>query len=228
MLLNNMKCPYCLENFHVSWYNFPGDISDLEGHYQVRRTHCPSCKRVIIELGTYIQPGIDGGGDWTYQLVKPKGISRSPVSNAVPDTFVNDYKEACLVLTDSAKASAALSRRCLQNILREKAGVKNSNLSDEIQQALDSNSLPSYIAEDLDAVRNTGNFAAHPTKSTGTGEIVEVEVGEAEWNLDVLEELFDFYFVQPGIAKKKREALNKKLADAGKPPMKEPATATSK
>lgn len=31
------------------------------------------------------------------------------------------------------------------------------------------------------------------------------------------EGLFDFYFVQPAILRKKRDALNKKLADAGKP-----------
>ena len=52
--------------------------------------------------------------------------------------------------------------------------------------------------------------------------MVDVKLGEAEWNLDVLEGLFDFYFVQPAILKKKREALNKKVADAGKPPMKSP------
>ena len=51
-------------------------------------------------------------------------------------------------------------------------------------------------------------------------EVVEVEPGEAEWNLDVLEGLFDFCFVQPTLMKKKREALNNKLAKAGKPPMK--------
>ena len=49
---------------------------------------------------------------------------------------------------------------------------------------------------------------------------VRVEPGEAEWNLDVLEALFDFYYVQPAKHKKKKAALNKKLADAGKPPMK--------
>jgi hypothetical protein len=74
--------------------------------------------------------------------------------------------------------------------------------------------------ESIDAVRNIGNFAAHPQKSTATGEILEVEFGESEWLLDVLESLFDFYFVQPSILKAKRDALNKKLNDAGKPPMK--------
>ena len=49
----------------------------------------------------------------------------------------------------------------------------------------------------LDAVRNIGNFAAHPIKSLGSGEIMDVEPGEAEWSLDVLKELFGFYFVRP-------------------------------
>lgn len=152
-------------------------------------------------------------------LVWPKGVSRAPVPAEVPPAIVEDYKEACLVLSDSAKASAALSRRCLQNLLRQAAGVKPGDLSGEIQQVLDSNKLPTPIAENIDAVRNIGNFAAHPNKSKSTGEVVPVEPGESEWNLDVLESLFDFYFVQPARAKAKRDALNRKLADAGKPPV---------
>jgi hypothetical protein len=42
------------------------------------------------------------------------------------------------------------------------------------------------------------------------------------WTLDILEGLFDFYFVQPSLMKKRREELDKKLKDAGKPPMKSP------
>lgn len=138
----------------------------------------------------------------------------------MPAEFTADYKEACLVLADSPKASAALSRRCLQHLLREKAKVKPSDLANEIQEVLDSHVLPSDVANDLDAVRNIGNFSAHPIKSTHTGEIVNVAPGEAEWTLNVLEELFDFYFVRPARSAAKRAALNTKLADAGKPPMK--------
>lgn len=76
------------------------------------------------------------------------------------------------------------------------------------------------LAESIDAIRNIGNFAAHPMKSQTTGEIVEVEPGEAEWNLDVLESLFDFFFDQPAILKAKKDALNTKLAGVGKPPLK--------
>jgi len=84
----------------------------------------------------------------------------------------------------------------------------------------DDGKLPSILHDSLDAIRNIGNFAAHPIKSESTGEIIEVEDGEAEWNLDVLEALFDYYFVQPTALEKKREALNKKLKEAGKPPLK--------
>jgi hypothetical protein len=153
-------------------------------------------------------------------LVRPKGSSRSPCPIEVPKQFADDYVEACLVAPDNPKASAALSRRCLQNIIREKAKVRPGNLADEIQQALDSGALPSYLAEVIDGVRNIGNFAAHPLKSLNTGEIVPVEPAEAEWNLDVLEGLFDFYFVQPTLIEKKRQVIDQKLKEVGKNPMK--------
>ncbi|HYZ71467.1 MAG TPA: DUF4145 domain-containing protein [Chthoniobacterales bacterium] len=118
-----------------------------------------------------------------------------------------------------------MSRRGVQNLLREEAKTNKKDLADQIQEVLDSGKLPSYLAENIDAIRNIGNFAAHPIKSTNTGEIVDVEPGEAEWTLDVLEELFDFYIVQPAKAKAKRDALNQKLQDAKKPPLKQPPAA---
>ena len=149
--------------------------------------------------------------------VWPKGTARPATPSEVPPTIAEDYKEACLVLTDSPKASAALSRRCLQNVLREAAAVKYSDLANEIDEVIASNKLPSTIATNLDAVRTIGNFAAHPIKSQVTGQIVDVEPGEAEWNLEVLESLFDFYYVLPARDKARRDALNKKLTAAGKP-----------
>src|SRR5690606_22414791 len=120
----------------------------------------------------------------------PKTTARPAPPAEVPPEFADDYKEASLVLADSPKASAALSRRCLQHLLREKAGVKHSDLAKEIDQVLSSSGLPSHLAEAIDAIRNIGNFAAHPIKSTASGEVTEVEPGEAEWNLDVLDGLF--------------------------------------
>ena len=106
--------------------------------------------------------------------------------------------------------------------------IKKRNLDMEIQEVLDSKILPSHTADALDAVRQIGNFATHPQKSTNTGEILDVEEGEAEWSLDVIESLFDHCFVQPAILKKKREELNKKLKDAGKPLLKDSVSEKNK
>lgn len=239
-----MKCPYCLENFHENWiyFEYPDTLQPLEYAsflkeddklISLRHCYCPSCKKLIIQIGsikiaviesmkrtlTSIQPqNISRYYKWF--TVKPKSISRAPLPNEVPKEFAADYIEACLVLYESPKASAALSRRCLQYLLIEKAEAKGDNLSKQIQYVLDSKDLPSYLSDGLDAVRNIGNFAAHAIKNHNTGEIAEVEPGEAEWNLNILEELFDFYFVRPSIYAKKKDALNQKLEDCGKPPMK--------
>ncbi|MEO7529931.1 MAG: DUF4145 domain-containing protein [Sediminibacterium sp.] len=210
-----MKCPHCTVSFHAEL-----DHTELQrgsdGYWVAIHQECPECDKAIIFI-----KNSTGGSTRLEYLAYPKGISRSPLPSEVDDqNVVNDYNESSLVLQDSAKASAALSRRCLQHILREKAGVKKPNLDSEIQEVLDSGTLPSDIAENLDAVRNIGNFAAHPIKSTSSGEIVDVEPNEAEWNLEVLEQLIDFYYVRPAIAKRKRDELNVKLASAGKPPLK--------
>ena len=120
----------------------------------------------------------------------------------------------------SPKASAALSRRILQNVLREKFGIERSSLAQEIDNFIQLNGVPSYLTDAIDAIRNIGNFAAHPLKDTHSGEIVDVEPGEAEWLLEVLEALFDFAFVQPKRLEERKKKLNKKLNGIGKPQMK--------
>jgi hypothetical protein len=184
----------------------------------------PQCAKSILFLvnGDWVRTSVGYRVDGVRRqvLIRPRGTNRPPVPAEVLDEFAEDYREACVVLPDSPKASAALSRRALQHLLREKGGASQKDLAKQIQHVLDEGKLPSYLVESVDGVRNIGNFAAHPTKSSATGEIVAVEPGEAEWNLDTIEALFDFYFVQPAALRAKRDALNKKLRDAGKPQMK--------
>ncbi len=220
-----MKCPHCRIDFHDKIDRINIGI-DAEGGWVLLKRDCPSCHKMILHLANG-EPIVNIyhdltsiTGDIKTILVRPKGSSRPPCPDEVPTKFAEDYVEACLVLSDSPKASAALSRRCLQLILREIAKVKPRELANEIQEVIDRGTLPSHIVEVIDAVRHIGNFAAHPLKSDKSGEIIPVEPGEAEWNLDVLEALFDFYFVQPSIIQKKKDALNQKLKEAGKKPMK--------
>ena len=137
--------------------------------------------------------------------------------------FRSDYTEACNVLEISTKASAALARRVLQGILTDQ-GYKSKNLAQQIDAVLDENDpvkvLPSHIRDTMDAVRHFGNFAAHPITEATSLQIIDVEPEEAEWCLEIIEALFDHYYVTPARARERRDQLNQKLAQAGKKPAK--------
>jgi hypothetical protein len=215
-----MKCPHCSVEIHEGFredqiYNANGlgREDETSTFWKAMYMVCPACKKAII----YLRKAWSNEEDvW---LVYPKSSVRPPAAPEVPAELANDYNEAGAVLPHSAKASAALSRRCVQSLLRAQ-GYTQKDLAPAIQAVLDAKQLPSWLAENLDAIRNIGNFAAHPMKDSNTGAVVEVEPHEAEWNLEVLEGLFDFYYVQPAKDAAKRAAFNAKLAAVGKPPMK--------
>jgi hypothetical protein len=161
-----MKCPHCNTSFHDVPQLDPID-QDSKGNWAIEKLLCPEpdCGQMTLFLleGDF---GHDPQGGWylvelrSKRMVYPKGSNRPPVPPAIPKEFAEDYIESCLVLADSPKASAALSRRCLQHILREKAGIKRGDLATEIQQVIDSRTLPSHLNESIDAIRNIGNFAS--------------------------------------------------------------------
>ncbi len=172
---------------------------------------CPNCEGLIVKAD------IRTGDKIIERYVWPFSVLRK-IPDEVPAHIAADFREAAEVLTISPKASAALSRRCLQTLLREAGKSEKANLIDQISDVLPD--LPKALRSSVDAIRNIGNFGAHPIKSTATGMIMDVEPQEAEWNLDILEELFDYYYVQPKRIQSKRDSLNAKLAEANKKPLK--------
>ncbi len=123
-------------------------------------------------------------------------------------------------MSATPKSSAALTRRLLQNILREEFQISKNSLAEEIEIFINKPGIPSHLTDAVDAVRNIGNIAAHPSKDKTTGVIVPVESGEAEWLIEVIEQLFDFVFIQPKKLEKRKQELNLKLDKLGKPQMK--------
>jgi hypothetical protein len=220
-----MICPYCSIGYHdkiEETLNLKTSSEDGKSRTIEVRT-CPECGRMNLTLKSWVYYNRAPICDMTFLMYPPTSTNnRPPCPPEVPESFSQDYNEACacLDLANSPKASAALSRRCLQNLLREVAKVKHSNLSNEIDEIIKRNELPSDLADLIDAIRGVGNFAAHPIKSENTGEIIPVEVGEAELSLSILEALFDFYFVRPAILAKKTAEIDKKMIESGKNPLK--------
>lgn len=202
-----VKCPHCLETFREEKLDYA-----LTSRHELSWVVCPGCNSPTVWIRTVAANVI------RKPMVYPRAQARLALSAEVPEDIARDYAEACEVLAISAKASAALSRRILQRLLREYGGFRERTLETEIEKALPT--LPSHLADAIDAVRHVGNIATHPIHSGTTGEIVDVEAGEADWLLSTVEALIDFYVVQPAVLAAKRAALNEKLADAQKPRLK--------
>lgn len=210
-----MKCPHCSVEIHSN-PNMNGIVmSDGQIGFEVDNQVCPSCKKLIIEL--VYGPVFDRSGFSFIRTEKAQRIfiypmaSQRPVAIEVPKNLARDYREAATVIVNSPKASAALSRRILQAIIHEHAGIKKRNLFEEIQALIDAKTVPTHITDELDLIRHIGNWAAHPNRYETTGEIVDVEPNEAEACLDAIDGLFDFYFVQPAKSLQRRQALQQKI-----------------
>lgn len=225
-----MICPYCNVGVRFEVQDV-GPVHDdgIDGKqlgYQLAETFCPECQGFVVLLrrGQYWQHDLEDGGsrelmDSSVEVIFPSPKNPRPLPAEVPESYRADFAEACAVLSISPKASAAISRRVLQHLLREELKIVHRTLEQEIADFISRPGVPSDLVEAVDAIRNVGNFAAHPMKNTSTGEVLEVEPGEANWLLDVLESLFDFQFVQPKRLAANKASLNKKLTSAGRPPI---------
>jgi hypothetical protein len=165
-------------------------------------------------LGDLIKNGI---------TVWPRFAQREPLGDGVPEALKTDYLEACEVLPISAKASAALSRRVLQAILREQ-GYASRDLAQQIDAVLQETHsdkvLPTSLRQNVDVIRKFGNFSAHPVTDATTLQVIDVEPQEAEWCLEIVERLFDHYYVRPAADARRLAEFNKTLQQAGQPPTK--------
>jgi len=226
-----MDCPHCGKAFHDSWTETAiQENSNVSPplFWRVNSTICPACLNSIFHLTKYAlllshspqqgrQPTMARQEDFR---VFPTNTFRKPTPQEVPSDIKEDYEEACKVLPMSNKASAALSRRCLQGILRGQ-GYTQRDLSVQIDALLNeqdpAKAIPSSLRETVDVIRNFGNFSAHQITDQTTLQVLAVDPGEAEWCLDILEEMFDHYYVKPAEAKARKAALDEKLAAAGKP-----------
>jgi len=215
----NFTCPYCNHhttitnpNYFEHWEKIDIQKSN-EGEVGIyfRAITCPnkSCNKLWLQLNlssTYMEHG-------TYGIWKKDTIIKNwqllPESNAkvlpdyIPEAIQQDYYEACRICDLSPKASATLSRRCLQGMIRDFWGINKSKLKDEID-ALEEKIDP-ITWEAIDSVRGVGNIGAHMEKDINL--IIDVEPNEAQLLTDLIEQLIDDWYIQ----KHEREERMKKV-----------------
>ena len=122
-------------------------------------------------------------------------------SNSVPKEIYNDYAQACAILTASPSASATLSRRCLQRMIRDRWNIECSLLKNEINK-IDKNDISKIERKALHAVKDIGNIGAHPN------EILDVTFEDAELSIKIIEIFLQKWYIdEPAEQKLLSEAI---------------------
>jgi len=188
-----MRCPSCAGLLQPDPH-IQRQMHEKVGVWKIYSGACPACDQTLILLSTGASQTEPPHLEIHESL---KELHRQPLPPEVIVPYARDYDEACFILFDSPRASAALSRSCLQLLLREKGEIQPGALSSEVAQVLASKRLPPNLNSILAGVVDVCNLEGNRLKNMQPGLIQESGAGEAEYLLDLLEALFDFYFVAP-------------------------------
>jgi len=208
-------CPYCnrpctIDNNDVRTMSDWIQINKKYGYYHSTTTIivCPNpeCEQqsVFLDISKYNRAH-DCVGDTIYSWNLLPESEAKPFPDYIPIQILNDYKEACLIKNKSSKASATLSRRCLQGIIRDFWGVKKGRLVDEIN-ALEEKVDP-VTWDAINSVRHVGNIGAHMEKDVNI--IIDVEPEEAGLLIWLIETLLNDWYVNRHERQKRMTGLVK-------------------
>lgn len=203
----NWECPHCHRPTTIVDSSKVDGITTLtinnaDGNKQLLTQFIvcpnPSCRKYALSVSLhdyeYVGNVLNAGWKATklvnsWRLVPQSGAKVFP--DYIPEGILNDYKEACAIKDLSPKASATLSRRCLQGMIRDFFGISKRTLLEEIK-AIKEKIAPTTW-EGIDAIRAVGNIGAHMERDIDI--IIDVEPNEAQLLIDLVEQLLGEWYI---------------------------------
>lgn len=199
--MSSFQCPYCSNIMSVSdntlQNRYPGFTKNNDLDYtgygytygeactKISFYKCPNCEEYTIFAS--------GMGDKVSDIdtiIRPKSLAKQ-FPDYIPKAIRQDYEESCAISKLSPKASATLSRRCLQGMIRDFWNIKESNLAKAIERL--NGKIPVTQWQVIDGVRRIGNIGAHMEKDINL--IVDIEPEEAEKLLKLIELLMEQWYI---------------------------------
>jgi hypothetical protein len=177
-----------------------------------------ACKELVIRVHeeSHLPPHVVEDRDsltWTW-FARPRSVRRS-IDALIPEPFRTDYVEAAAILDASPRMSSVLSRSLLADLLEEYAGLDDFSLNARIKSFREDTKHPANLREGMHHFREIADFGAH-TQKNDQAQIISVTREDAEWMLDFIDRVFDYFIVSP---EKDRQMLGKwdeNIADAGR------------
>jgi len=194
------KCPYCNTSCHddgkieVQYYlthegvgvlHVLKDEEKIPDAVVVEISECPECGKTAVHVESYYK---SKGFKFSFSYPPPGAKS---IPEYIPEAIRDDYFEALAIVDASPKASATLSRRCLQGMIHDFWGIKEKNLNAEITSL--KGRVPQAQWNAMDALRKMGNIGAHMEKDINF--VIDVEPEEARNLIKLIELLIDKWYV---------------------------------
>lgn len=224
-------CPFCQRAVSAKTIEHLQSSPPREGartlRVRIRFMPCPNrrCREVSIRAYLYNRrtprpvPGLRGLSSKERNVLpdefpietwlRPTALDSKVFPAYIPEAIRWDYTEACLIRTLSPKASATLSRRCLQGMIRNFWEVKKKrNLKQEIDAI--KNKVDPQVWAAIDSLREIGNIGAHMEKDVNL--IIDVDPEEASKLIKLNELLFEEWYIN----REERRKLVQEVADIGK------------
>ena len=194
--MSGFTCPYCGMVMSISSHtntkrtaSFDGFTNNANGYSPSSLCldfyNCPNCNEYTISV-----EGLGDGVTDVSMQIRPNSLARK-FPSYIPKAIRSDYEEACAIVSLSPKASATLSRRCLQGMIRDFHGIKKNTLYDEISALKDT--IDPSLWSSLDSLRQLGNIGAHMEKDTNL--IVDIDPDEAQTLIKLIELLMKEWYI---------------------------------
>jgi hypothetical protein len=237
----DIRCPTCTRESNPAWHFFetqtPGEVGYVSGLPRGTKAaqqvaldwmHCANeqCRQLIVRVHDARPIG------WTDEAAStpimesetwiafPRfGEVTRPIDPLVRDPFRTDYLEAAAILDTSHRMSAVLARRILGDLLRKYGGHEQRSLTAQIDAFTKVGHHPSALTDNLHHFREVGDFAAHTQEDQEQAVVIDVDREEAEWTLDLVDRLFEYFIVQPAKDEQIKTRMDAKIERAGRKPL---------
>jgi hypothetical protein len=175
----NIKNKFGFKGLNIEWIVCPNEECQ-------KTTLIAALNSIAFELGSWKSKN-DNIEIWR---LLPKSQAKV-FPDFIPQVIRQDYEEACAITEASPKASATLSRRCLQGMIRDFWGVSKNRLIDEINDIKDK--VDPLTWKSIDAIRKVGNIGAHMEKDINL--IIDVDPAEANLLIQLIELLMKEWYI---------------------------------
>ena len=199
--MSSFQCPFCSSSMAISdatlckrnvsfesqtGFIYPCNIQEItDSNLELSFYKCPNCNQYTV-----FAKGVGPSVKDINTILKPQSLAKQ-FPNYIPKAIRQDYEEACAIVTLSPKASATLSRRCLQGMIRDFWNIKETNLSKAIGELEDK--IPVTQWRVIDGVRRIGNIGAHMEKDINL--IIDIDVDEAQKLIKLTEHLLEQWYI---------------------------------